>query len=197
MTNSKRNLAHLIPARTRQNIPKTLSRIQIAEQALSKPEDAIMPWDVLCATAADTAQSRGVTAQKLVGECLGAETVCASKNCGDLLVDGRHTEVKSSFTPGEVNIRQVRPWQDADYIVVHAPVENGREKARCYRLTHDQMMEEVEMLGCYSHGTREVGDTNTHAEYSITLRRNGHNPAEVRWEGYRDASLEKALFGQD
>ena len=185
-------------------LPKTLKsdlsalhrRLAIAEAAMRIPDGEKRLWDFLCATAVMTAQSRGIVAERLVCSVMKGEGVSASLDSGDFVFDGRHYEVKSSFTPGKMNIRQVRPWQDVDYLIVHANVEDP-DDCYCYRLTHAQMVEELRLIGTVSHGTKAAVETNANREYSISLSTRGKRLTEAtkRWAAYRDTALEILLFG--
>lgn len=184
-------------------LPKTLSadmsalqrRLSIAQAAMRIPDGHKRPWDFFCATSVLTAQSRGVVAERLVCEVLKGNQVSASLDSGDFVLDGRHYEVKSGFTPGKANIRQVRPWQDVDYIIVHVNVED-RKDCQCFQLTHAQMLAEIDLIGSVSHGTKAAVETNMNREYSISLSTRGLRPSQTqsRWEDYRSPDLEALLF---
>lgn len=170
-------------------------RLAIAQAAIRVPDGQKTPWDFLCATSALTAQSRGIIAERLVCEVMKGTPVSASRDKGDFILDDRHYEVKSGFSPGKANIRQVRPWQDVDYIILHANVED-KDDCQCFQLTHEQMMREVELIGSVSHGTKAAVETNMNREYSISLNTKGKRKTETseRWKAYRAPDLERLLF---
>lgn len=184
----------ILPVRLRDEVSALRRRIMIADRALAIPEAERTAWDVLCASAGLNAQSRGVIAERVVGAALGGERVCSSEDRGDVILDDRHYEVKSSFAKGRMNVRQIRPWQDTDYILIHVDVED-RDGCRAWRLTHEQMLDEVGKHGSVSHGTAGASAMNVNKEYSITVSRGPRSAMGARWdEKYRDPSLEAVLF---
>lgn len=170
-------------------------KMAIAERALLVPDAQKTAWDVFCATAVQTAQSRGVVAERVVCKLMRGDLVPSGDDRGDFICDDVHYEVKSSFTPGKMNVRQVRPWQDVAYIIVHVNVED-KDDCQCYRLTHAQMAEEVALCGSVSHGTKAAVEGNMNREYSLTIptRSKRLNGVGARWERYRDHALETLLF---
>ena len=185
-----------LPDDLQKRTDELMRKVAIAHEAMQIPEENRTPWNVLCACAALNAQARGPIAERLLCEALQGTPVPASQNRGDVISRGRHIEIKSSFSSQTLNLRQIRIWQDVDYAVIHAPVENGPEHCRAYRLTHAEMETEINKIGGFTHGTKEVASRNTHPEHSITLSRKTENPHFLRWERqYRDRELEAWLFG--
>lgn len=184
----------ILPKRLLGEMSALKRRILIAEEALAVPEADRTAWDVLRASAGLNAQSRGIITEKVVRAVLGGERVCSTEDRGDMLLDDRHCEIKSGFAKGKMNVRQIRPWQDADYVVVHVDVED-RTSCRAWRLTHEEMMDEVEKHGSVSHGTAGAVALNANKEYSITVSRGPRSAIGARWdESYRDTALEALLF---
>lgn len=185
----------ILPASIKSSMSDLKERVLIADMALGIPEDERTSWDLFRCSAALTAQARGIIAERLVAHVTGSDAVCSSEGSGDIRLDGRCTEVKASFTKTKINIRQVRPWQDIDYVVLHVLVGNPKS-CRAYRLTHDEMLQEVTNNGCASHGTKEAAAANANIEYSITISRGKRTSTMfTRWEkDYRDTELEAQLF---
>lgn len=184
----------ILPKRLPAEMSAMKRRVSIADEALGIPDSERRAWDVFRASAVLNAQARGVVAEKVVRAVMGGDRVCSSEDRGDMLLNGRHCEIKSGFSSGKMNIRQVRPWQDADYVVIHVNVED-REACRAWRLTHDQMMAEVKKHGSVSHGTAGAVALNANKEYSLTISRGPRSAIGTRWDAdYRDSALEALLF---
>lgn len=185
----------LLPERLEEDTSTLMRLLALSREALAVPDEEKTFWDVMCASSIMTAQSRGVIVEKAVTRHFCGTSVPAGADRGDFAVGNRHYEVKSGFTKGRVNIRQIRPWQDVDYIILHVDVEN-KPASRLYRLTHEEMMSEVGMIGSLSHGTKSAGLNNGSKEFSITLTKSEGNEAYDRWEReYRRMDEEKTLFG--
>ena len=101
----------------------------------------------------------------------GCKKIPPSENKGDFKFPmfEKNIELKMSFSNKEnkINIRQIRIWQDCDYIICFCDFNNINHK--CYFLTHEQMMEEVKKRGSATHGTLTANKENKNIEYSITL----------------------------
>lgn len=97
--------------------------------------------------------------------------ISPTENRGDFEVPGfvKSVELKTSFSnkANKINIRQIRLWQNCDYVVTYCDYNEFKHKT--YFLTHDQMVEEVAKLGSATHGTKEANKRNLNVEYSITL----------------------------
>ena len=88
---------------------------------------------------------------------------------GDFKKNGRYYEYKSSGynQNNAVNIVQIRPWQDCDYII-QSISDDG---ATTFVLTHTEMKLEMEKLkASRAHGTQALVN-NENIEYRMTLKR--------------------------
>lgn len=97
------------------------------------------------------------------------EKVNKSEDRGDFKKNGGYYEFKcSGYNQGNaVNIVQIRPWQNCDYII-QSISDDG---AITFILTHAEMMLEMERLkASRAHGT-QVLVNNENIEYRMTLKR--------------------------
>ena len=100
----------------------------------------------------------------------GCERVKTNENRGDFKKNGRYYEYKSSGDNqnNSVNMLQIRPWQDCDYIIQSI----SDDRATTFVLAHAEMMLEMKRLKASSaHGTKEVVADNRKIEYRMTLKR--------------------------
>ncbi len=98
------------------------------------------------------------------------ERVSKNEDRGDFKKNGRYYEYKSSgYNLGNsVNMLQIRPWQDCDYII-QSVSDNG---ATTFVLTHAEMMLEMKKLKASpAHGTRKALENNTTVEYMMSVER--------------------------
>ena len=98
------------------------------------------------------------------------ERVSKSENRGDLKKNGRYYEYKSSGynQNNSVNILQIRPWQDCDYII-QSISDDG---ATTFVLAHAEMMLEMDRLKASpAHGTQEALEDNKTIEYMMRVER--------------------------
>ena len=133
----------------------TLSRV-ISEQDFYRISSVLTP------------QSRSPMWQNYFIEKYNCEKVSKNEDRGDLKKNGVYYEYKASgYNLGNsVNIVQIRPWQDCDYIV-QAISDDG---ATTFFLTHKEMMLEMDELNAsVAHGTKTVVSDNTKIEYRMTL----------------------------
>ena len=115
-----------------------------------------------------TPQSRSPMWQNYFIQKYDCEKVSKNVDRGDLKKNGRYYEYKASgYNLGNsVNIVQIRPWQDCDYIV-QAISDDG---ATTFVLTHEEMMLEMKVLNAsVAHGTKTVVSDNKKIEYRMTL----------------------------
>ena len=97
------------------------------------------------------------------------ERVSKDENRGDFKKNDRCYEYKSSGynQNNSVNIVQIRPWQDCDYII-QSISDDG---ATTFVLTHAEMMLEMDKLKTSrAHGTQALVN-NENIEYRMTLKR--------------------------
>ena len=100
----------------------------------------------------------------------GCERVKRNENRGDFKKNGRYYEYKSSGDnqKNTVNILQIRPWQDCDYIIQSI----SDDRATTFVLTHAEMMLEMDRLKASpTHGTPEALEDNKTIEYGIRVKR--------------------------
>ena len=98
------------------------------------------------------------------------ERVSKDEDRGDFKKNGRYYEYKSSGynQNNSVNIVQIRPWQDCDYII-QSISDDG---ATTFVLTHAEMMLETRKLKAASaHGTKKALEDNKNKELRITLKK--------------------------
>ena len=100
----------------------------------------------------------------------GCERVKRNEDRGDFKKNGRYYEYKSSGDNqnNSVNILQIRPWQDCDYIIQSI----SDDRATTFVLTHAEMMLEMERLKATpAHGTPKALEDNRTIEYGIRVKR--------------------------
>lgn len=146
-----------------------------------------------------TPQSKAPQTQKWIGRKLNLTAVKASANRGDFFSPetNQYTELKTSFTnaANALNLRQIRLYQDVENYLCIFIDEDDFTDSRIFHLTKEQMIEEVELIGGFTHGTKEVNATNINPEYSITIPMKSSSPILTRWESkYRSKDLEFKLF---
>lgn len=101
----------------------------------------------------------------------------------------KEIELKMSFpnAGNKLNLRQIRPWQNCDYIVTFCDYNNKNHKT--YFLTHGQMLKEISERGCATHGTSGANAQNNKIEYSITLDLKEHS-----WDCFENKELNDFLY---
>lgn len=98
------------------------------------------------------------------------ERVRKEEDRGDFKKNGKYYEYKSSgYNLGNsVNMLQIRPWQDCDYII-QSVSDDG---ATTFVLTHAEMMLEMKKLKASpAHGTRKALEDNTTIECMMSVER--------------------------
>jgi len=105
----------------------------------------------------------------------------------------QHIEIKSSIltnTNENINIRQIRPWQDVDYIICCIDNRNSNAITNFWYLTKENMQYEIEKCKAVaSHGTEKSLENNKTIEKSITLKKGDKN--YNRWLTKYGTSLDK------
>ena len=117
-----------------------------------------------------TPQSRSPLWQNYFIKKHDCEKVSKDENRGDFKKNGRYYEYKcSGYNQGNaVNIVQIRPWQDCDYII-QSISDDG---ATTFVLTHAEMeLERKKLKASRAHGTQALVN-NENIEYRMTLKRN-------------------------
>ena len=116
-----------------------------------------------------TPQSRSPLWQNYFIKKHDCERVSKDENRGDFKKNGRYYEYKCSGynQNNSVNMVQIRPWQDCDYIIQSI----SNDEATTFVLTHaDMMLEMKELKASRAHGTRALVN-NENIEYRMTLKR--------------------------
>ena len=116
-----------------------------------------------------TPQSRSPLWQNYFIKKHDCEIVSKDENRGDFKKNGRYYEYKCSGynQNNSVNMVQIRPWQDCDYIIQSI----SNDEATTFVLTHaDMMLEMKELKASRAHGTRDLVN-NENIEYRMTLKR--------------------------
>jgi len=153
------------------------------------------------ATASLTAQAKAPMGEKFLCNKLNLERVSSTIGRGDAVsADGVYYEFKNSFTnqAENLNIRQIRLWQNVDFYYCIYINEVELEKSLFFVLTKEEMMEEVELCGGYTHGTVEANKDNINKEYSITIPvYKDRNKKTIRWkEKYLSEDLKRSILGE-
>ena len=141
-----------------QLIDLTLEKQEISEQDFYKISSVL------------STQSRSPLWENYFIKKHDCERVSKNEDRGDLKKNGRYYEYKSSGynLDNSVNILQIRPWQDCDYII-QSVSDDG---ATTFVLTHAEMILEMKRLKASpAHGTKEVVADNKKIEYMMTVER--------------------------
>ena len=151
-------------------------------------------------TAGLTAQAKAPLGEKFLCNLFGYTRVSSREDCGDAVdEEGTYYEFKNSFTNQQqnLNIRQIRLWQNVDYYYCFYINEEDLDKSVFFVLTKDEMIEEVALCGGYTHGTVAANAVNGHNEYSITIPvYNNKNEKTKRWkEKYLSNELKNKILG--
>ena len=151
-------------------------------------------------TASLTAQQKAPLSEKFLCKLLGYTPVSSREDRGDAVdKNGNYYEFKNSFTnqAKNLNIRQIRLWQDVDYYYCFYINEEDLDKSVFFVLTKEQMIEEVKLCGGCTHGTTTSNMVNEHIEYSITIPvYNDKNEKTKRWkEKYLSEGLKNKILG--
>ena len=138
-------------------IDLTLEEKEISEQDFYKVSSVLTP------------QSRSPLWQNYFIKKHDCERVNKNEDRGDFKKNGGYYEYKCSGynQNNAVNIVQVRPWQDCDYIIQSI----SDDRATTFVLTHAEMMLEMERLkASRAHGTQALVN-NENIEYRMSLKR--------------------------
>lgn len=169
-------------------------------QELWKIENANLFYGLI---APNSAQSKAPSSEKFIANKLGVEKIKASLDRGDYYDASNDTyiELKNSFTnkAEKLNLRQIRLWQEVDFYYCIYIDHDSLNKSAVYVLTKDEMVEEVEIMGGFTHGTIGINAENTHSEYSITLSvKKNSNAHKQRWDKkYFDKELFKRILDME
>lgn len=151
-------------------------------------------------TAGMNAQAKAPLGEEFLCNLLGYTRISSREDRGDAVDEnGIYYEFKNSFTNQrqELNIRQIRLWQDVDYYYCFYINEEELEKSVFFILTKEEMIEEVTLCGGYTHGTIAANAVNEHSEYSITIPiYNDRNERTKRWKAkYLSNELKNKILG--
>lgn len=151
-------------------------------------------------TASLTAQAKASLGERFLCNLLGYTRVSSREDRGDAVdKEGIYYEFKNSFTNQRqnLNIRQIRLWQNVDYYYCFYINEEDLDKSVFFILTKDEMTKEVALCGGYTHGTITANAVNEHNEYSITIPiYNNKNEKTKRWkEKYLSNELKNKILG--
>ena len=164
-----------------------------------KPYQITDPVKFFNVIALGSAQAKAPEFEKYLALKTGWAKMLASANRGDYhnLDDDTYIELKASFTNkgNNLNIRQIRLWQDVDYYLAIYINHNNIRDSKVYWLTHQQMVEEVEKGGSATHGTSEANQENNNIEYSITIPMNGGSKQQEWDRLYANTELFNIIFG--
>lgn len=150
-------------------------------------------------TAGLSAQAKAPLGEKFLCNLLGYTRVSSKEDRGDAFdKEGIYYEFKNSFTNQQqnLNIRQIRLWQNVDYYYCFYINEEDLEKSIFFVLTKEEMIKEVALCGGYTHGTITANAVNKHNEYSITIPiYNDKNKTTQRWkEKYLSNELKNKIL---
>lgn len=128
-------------------------------------------------------QQKAPLCEKYVVKQLKGERVKSSLDRGDFKIDEKYYELKCSFNNKDknLNIRQIRLYQDVDYYLCGYIDTFCLNKSYFYILTKIEMEKEVRMLGSFTHGTKTAQKEKGNSEYSITIPINPLNDTFLRW----------------
>ncbi len=121
-----------------------------------------------------SSQSRSPLWEKYFIKKHDCEKVSKDEDRGDFKKNGTYYEYKSSGynQTNSVNMVQIRPWQNCDYIV-QSISDDG---ATTFVLTHaDMMLEMKELKATRAHGTKKALVDNENIEYRMTLKKDSAN----------------------
>ena len=132
----------------------------------------------------ENAQRKGVLYQDYVIAKIGASPVHSSKDRGDYEKYEKFGEIKISFTNknDNLNVRQVRTYQNIDEYVVMFVNENYPDRSKVFRLDSEQMKKEVALIGNVMHGTKTAAKGNKNVEHGFHIPiYNPDNKSAKRW----------------
>ena len=175
---------------------------QALDQGASLDNDIIDCGDAYLyytSTAELSAQAKAPLGEKFLCNLLGYTRVSPREDRGDAVdKEGVYYEFKNSFTNQQqnLNIRQIRLWQNVDYYYCFYINEENLEKSIFFILTKEEMIKEVALCGGYTHGTVTANAVNEHHEYSITIPiYNDKNKITQRWkEKYLSNELKNKIL---
>ena len=149
-----------------------------------------------------SAQKKAPLIEKFLCHKLNLTSVPSSQNQGDAKDGENHYyEFKFSTTNegGNLNLRQIRPWQDIDYYYCgYIDDKKNIDDSKFYILTKQQMLEEIELNNAsFTHGVKDINIINQYSEYSITIPMHSKTSKKLqRWnEKYFSEDLKNKILG--
>lgn len=142
-----------------------------------------------------TPQSYGAKIEKYIINKLNGKKVPSTLGRGDMLLNDKYIEVKSSILKGKntnsLNFVQIRPFSDIDYYLGIAINPFDLNNSYVYTINHNDMLSEIKKFGQCCHGTKIYSKENKNIEYRFTL--NLDKDLDY-WEKYRNKDFEKILL---
>ena len=131
-------------------------------------------------------QSYGALIQNRIIKELNGQKVKPSLNRGDIFINNDYHEIKASIltpTNNVMNLVQIRLWQEICGYYCFAFDIRTKNKFNIYEyyLSHDQMNNEVDLLGSSAHGTKIVTAENKHNEKAIRINIEDTDSNFMRW----------------
>lgn len=119
-------------------------------------------------------QSKSPLIEDFLSRRNNLEKVSPSIEKGDFKTpEGKYIELKVSFSNKEdnLNIRQIRLYQDIDeyWCFYFDDKGNLKKNSKLFILSKEQMSNEVNKIGSFTHGTKRANSENKNNEYSITI----------------------------
>ena len=180
---------------------KTIETFMQKEKNLNKKiYEVDNPYFFFTAISTLNAQAKAPLAQKFIGLKMNWQPVKAKEERGDFLEEKteKYIELKNSFTNKEqkLNLRQIRLYQDIDFYLCVFIDEEKLEESIFYYLSKEEMEKEVRLLGGFTHGTKNVNESNKKPEYSITISvKNNSNEHTKRWNKlYKNENIKNVFF---
>lgn len=161
----------------KENLYQTKSLVD-NEELFNNPSELFLLYSFM------NAQQKSSAIEKFIYKKLGGEKVKSSDDKGDAKINGEYYELKTSTTNkgDNLNIRQIRLYQDVDYYICSYIKERDLINSRIYKLTKEEMIEEVSKIGGFTHGTKKANENKINPEYSITVNvYNENNENTRRW----------------
>lgn len=145
------------------------------------------------------AQAKAPRGEKFIAKKLNLKQVPSSAGQGDFTDGVNYYEMKTSYTNkgNKLNLRQIRLYQTGvGFYICNFINENDLDKSLSFKLTKQQMEQEIALLGGYTHGTKEVNQNNVTPEYSITIPMYDENNSHYnRWiSNYLDENIKNQIL---
>jgi hypothetical protein len=133
-----------------------------------------------------TPQSYGARLQAYLIKRFGLKPA-TSKDSGDFVDQfNQPHELKASLitpTNDNLNLVQIRPWQDVDYYCVAIDTRSAPYKEYVFVLNKEQMLEETFTLrATAAHGTKTANENNNKIELRMSVPIADNDPTFERWK---------------